>query len=857
MVTIGDGSEQAFMPVNMYYQNSLFECVYPASELNFLGMITGIAFYNDFLTDLPNMPTNVWLGSTALTDLSAGWIPSTSLTSVFSGNVNYPSGQNTVFVSFPQPFLFLEGNLVLMVERPMDTQYYNYEDRFACQTSGTSRSRNIYSDWDDYDPASPPEDGVYVTGQFPKTSLYVIPGGVGHLTGTVLGAGGIPLQNATVQITGGAGVNTNAQGQYTIQNIMAGTYEVTASRYGYLPQTLNAVIPEDSTVTQNFTLTQMPTVTVTGTAVGSDAPTIGLAGATIEITGYENYSATANAQGVFSVPGVYANQTYDYLVGAPGYQNLTGTMNVGATNYNLGTLVLSEIAYTPRNVEAVQAPNQQSVDLTWLAPDPNAVNVNQSFEGTAFPPDGWSQVITNNGPPNTSGVYPTWCRIGTITSGTSTVAPTDGAWQCGFWWAYSHQEEWLITPQFNCPQAAFLTFDTFAYYGSLNNDHYYVKITNNNGLSWDVLWDASTLTGGWNEYQTPVSISLDAYTGQQVKLAWHADDPDATSDGMWYNWFIDNIQVGNTRAAMRSAPSGLRVDTSKFEKPQGSGSAAHPPAIGDRDRLPDENRGVRPDLPLERVEERSLTGYKVWRLVQGQEQNEATWVSLTPSLITALNLTDAGWAAVAAGTYKWAVKAVYTNDVYSLAAFSNPVVKAPFVTGTLAGAVRNTNNLPIMGATVTAGAFTATTAANGNYTMPVAVGTYAVTCSAPGYQGQTTENVVITQSQTTVCNFFLTVPNADEVQVTQTALKGNYPNPFCPETTICYDVKGVTSVRIDICNVKGQLVRTLVDESKATGRHTALWDGRDSGGRAVAGGIYHCRMRAGDYRADRRMLLLK
>jgi len=860
-VHIGDGSQTSYyQPWATFYKSSLYQNIYYPSELNFIGLIQGLSFYcNITSTTIGDRQIKVWLGTTTTADLSAGWIPSTTMSLVYDGLINLPPGQNVVTIPFDQPFLYLENNLVLLVQKPLDVVYFTTSDVFLNQTVGTNRARRIYSDTVQYDPVT--ITGGTLTGQFPKTSFYVVPGGVGHLTGTVFGAGNQPLNNAVVQITGGSSATTNAQGQYTIMNIIGGTYEVTASRYGYNPQTVNVVIPEDSTVVQNFTLTQMPTVTVTGTIVGSDNPTVGLPGAVMALTGYEDYSATTNAQGQFTIPGVYTNQSYQYVASAVGYQNATGTINVGTTNYNMGTITVNEIAYSPLNVAATLATDQQSVTLTWQAPDPNAINITEGFEGTLFPPQEWSQIITNNGPPNTAGVLPTWCRFGTVTDGTTPVAPSEGSWQAGFWWTYSHQDEWLITPQFNCPQGAGLTFDTYCYRGSVNNDHYYVKVSNNNGNSWTVLWDATALTGGYNVYQTPVQIDLSAYAGQQIKLAWHADDPNASSDGMWYNWFIDNVSIGNAGVSIRFAESEMTVRSAALDKslPLTSYTDLLISRDGSRPVLNTEvksSHNLTADEPL-RHRDRPILGYKVWRLMQGQEQNEASWTSLTPELITDLTLTDTAWAPLPAGTYKWAVKASYTNNVLSLAAFSNPIVKVPVPMGTLVGLVKNIANLPIPGATINAGGYTATSAVNGSYNMQVAIGTYAVTCSAPGYQTVVNEGVVITENQTTISNFILPVFNEDEVQITQTLLKSNYPNPFNPETTIAFDVKGTQQVRIEIYNTKGQLIRTLVDEVKSQGHHSVIWNGRDDHGNSVASGIYHYRMRAGSYKANRRMMLLK
>ena len=89
------------------------------------------------------------------------------------------------------------------------------------------------------------------------------------------------------------------------------------------------------------------------------------------------------------------------------------------------------------------------------------------------------------------------------------------------------------------------------------------------------------------------------------------------------------------------------------------------------------------------------------------------------------------------------------------------------------------------------------------------------------------------------------------------ALSRNHPNPFNPETTISYDVAEANTVRLSIYALTGQRVRTLVDGYHSAGAHTVTWDGTDAAGRPVASGVYLCRMQAGDFRAVRKMLLIR
>ncbi len=88
-------------------------------------------------------------------------------------------------------------------------------------------------------------------------------------------------------------------------------------------------------------------------------------------------------------------------------------------------------------------------------------------------------------------------------------------------------------------------------------------------------------------------------------------------------------------------------------------------------------------------------------------------------------------------------------------------------------------------------------------------------------------------------------------------LSQNYPNPFNPSTTIRYAVPQPEHVKLDVFNIQGQRVRTLVDAQVAAGQHVVTWDGRDDAGRPVATGLYLYRLRAGERVFRRKMLLLK
>ena len=90
------------------------------------------------------------------------------------------------------------------------------------------------------------------------------------------------------------------------------------------------------------------------------------------------------------------------------------------------------------------------------------------------------------------------------------------------------------------------------------------------------------------------------------------------------------------------------------------------------------------------------------------------------------------------------------------------------------------------------------------------------------------------------------------------ALRNNYPNPFNPETTLKYDLPEAGDVKLEVYNMLGQVVRTLVNEHKTAGRYAVQWDATNDHGQSMSSGIYFYRVQVGDSFTDvKKMLLLK
>jgi hypothetical protein len=89
------------------------------------------------------------------------------------------------------------------------------------------------------------------------------------------------------------------------------------------------------------------------------------------------------------------------------------------------------------------------------------------------------------------------------------------------------------------------------------------------------------------------------------------------------------------------------------------------------------------------------------------------------------------------------------------------------------------------------------------------------------------------------------------------ALEQNFPNPFNPETTVRYQLPAACRVELEIYNILGRKIRSLVSREEEAGEKSVVWDGRDDFGRIVAGGVYMTRLRAGGFTATKKMILLR
>ncbi|MDR2928984.1 MAG: DUF2436 domain-containing protein [Cytophagaceae bacterium] len=362
---IGTGTASTtnyYMPFNFVYNSSNVQTLYFDHDLiASQGAITELRYFNNFTDELSDKAVKIWMANTDLNRLDT-WLPASEFTLVYDGAIDFPVGENTVAITLDVPYIYTGQNLVIMTEKPTDTQAYNSSNVFRFTDDNDFAGRSLY--YQSYDePFDFTQTGI-ASNRYPNTVIKMELEG-GSVSG-VITDGGNPVEGAVVEIVDSYNKTvTDKEGSYSFDFLPTGNYQFKASKHGYTDNTSSIIaVTADNNSEVNIAITPVPLYTVTGKVTGSNAPD-GLDEAQITLSGYHTYTATADAQGVFSIPNVYGGFIYNVNVTLAGYLTHVGTFNVNADGAPLN-VTLNEIPYTVINPVAYQEGSDAVIE--WQTP---------------------------------------------------------------------------------------------------------------------------------------------------------------------------------------------------------------------------------------------------------------------------------------------------------------------------------------------------------------------------------------------------------------------------------------------------------------------------------------------------------
>ncbi len=625
-INVGNGTENNDRtPVCFQYKNSLSETIIFEDELGISeSFITQLTYYTNFNNDLYNKPTKIWIGETTQTNLTSGWIPASSLTQVFDGTINYLSSQNSVTIEFDNQYYYEGDNLVIMAFRPMDDQTYGSSCYFLHTETTQYIDRTRYERDDDMvlDPYDPPTG--YSFEKFANVTITFFQGAMGNVEGYVTADDGTPIEGAEIEIDENQMITfSDADGYYFFGNITVGNYTFTASKYGYSPDVQTAEVLEDQTIQLDFELIPLGQVSVSGNVVGSDAPSIGLENAVVTLDGFANYEVFTDQNGDFQIDDVYTNIDYDLVISYEDYQTYEEMIQVGSTSLDLGTIVLSELAYPPGNVFAEQNDPGTLVDLTWSSPGQGGGEFRYDDGEVDF------QIGFSENYPN--GVF------GAVHPNISII----------------QEIQWYLTSD----------------YQTHDNVKLYIFGLDNEGKpnQQDLIFDSGyvdNIDDEWNVFELPEQI--EAYEGFCLGISTPNEYTSlALDDGENAPWefqfgthFSITDWTDENETWQDIGDMGGIFQKNMFLRAYGVN-------LGNTAR-------VQKTLLARNERLRSFEGYNIYRFPETSHNNPDEW-ELIGEIVTDTTFTDLTWDNLPNDVYQYAIRSVHTNNIESIPAFSNLV----------------------------------------------------------------------------------------------------------------------------------------------------------------------------------------
>lgn len=838
-------------PANFYFKNSLSQCIYMQSELNSQyqlapgNPITSIKYYANLNGSIPaDKPLKIWMANTSLTafESTTGWIPEDQFTLVWDSTVDLSStGEYELLINLDVPFSYNGENLVIMVQRPMDTAYYSSLNVWKNTATPAYPNRTIYrqSDTVVLDPAEP-GTGV-LASNVPNTFITLNTAGFGMLSGTITN-NDIPLAGVRVAVDGTPRYAiTNDQGVYEINYLFPGTINLTVSKHGFITQNItNVVMVAEQTTTQNIALVQLPTVIVTGQVNASDT-SAGLNNALVRLRGYENYETQTDDTGAFSFPAVYSSQTYALIISRSGYQTDSTNVTIATTNMMIPTIVLSEIAYPASNVLAVD--NGNTATITWDIPDPDPApasrrekSINQSLSVQSLQQKTKSTQTFGALNQNIEKPVSQLPEHRALIGYNLFLTPVESMDDPDFWTNIANN---VTTTQFD-----------YEGWAQINSGQY--KFVVQALYTGNVLSEPAFSNTLAKDMNASVAINLACADGQSpvgavITLTNIDNDPEHiyTAVATGNVTIIQNVWLGAYQLTVTKtgynphSESGINIDNISYNHPL---------------------------ITLQVSNIYFEEGF------EGDVFPPASWT------LSTLDADQYNWQAwdeedSAHEGLKCAASASYINNVGALFP-DNWLITPPLVLAAESqyeltywiapqdpAYIAENYSVMISTSDTQLSNFTSI------FSETLSESDFAQrTVSLNGYSGQTiylafrhhncTDIYWIKLDDVKITRSLVNNPE-NPIIVKKTQLKGNYPNPFNPETSIAFDLENEAIVSIEIFNAKGQKVKTLINDRFTAGAHNIVWNGKDDHGNNVSSGIYFFNMKSGKYTSTRKMILMK
>lgn len=652
-ITVGDGSGpygNYNTPVDFYAGTSLTQCIYHAGQINSDGcLIEEISYTYTTMADqkYPNPVTEhfkIWMSNTERDVFEVvpdvyDWLPLSDFVLVYDGMATLMPGKNqSLKFKLDEPFVYSGGNLCIMTEWVLGGNKYENHFKFVSTVYGDNdvRARCYWSDDTPFDFGTLSSDdnskgsNIWTTSTMSDVKLGVKTSGGGSITGIITDAVGESIEGAKVQIEGTSMVKyTGAGGGYAFNFLEVGEYNLKVIAFGYITQTKEFDVT--GATNGNMEMVVLPKHKVSGKIVNGDGKPI--ADVAIKVDGYDKYKATTATDGTFELPAVWRADGYTMELRKTGFIVKNVDVDVKEGNVALGDIKLYDILRVPAHIVASRTDTEAKVE--WSSPV-DEVEYFRIDDGVAA-----LQLGANSG--NPLAIF-----------GVVYTEPTQ-----------LYNMSWYLRREKGVDP---MTGEE--YLGALVEkvNLFVMEIDEDEKPTREVLYfkeGVPTVMDDWSSFTFPevldlpngfmIAVSCDRYM-LQIGL-------DSRENTEW-------PYVSNRNFVTLDYKSEPYMTLEELANMDGNPNFMRNMMIRGEGLNPETGRMLNGEAPLTR----SLNSYQVFRLQKDKEKTPADWVTLTLDTKNK-EYIDSQWASIPQGEYRYAIKAIYSENKISEAAFSNVVTK--------------------------------------------------------------------------------------------------------------------------------------------------------------------------------------
>jgi hypothetical protein len=811
-------------PFDLNFYSTLSQTIYHDTDINQQGIITHLQYrYIGIGGNVDNIPVRIYLAQTDSMKFNyeilwedppwidigfPGYIPYEDFTLVYSGFVPVRErGVYDVMFELDDPFLYSfnagepnshtnKKNLVVMTFIP--------EGRWGVGSLWQATSTIISQPYQNYRSIIARDqwgldinDLPYGYGYelIPNLTIGFFDGLHGSVSGVVSSSvGGGTISGARITVDGSSRSDTSAaNGEYQINFLPVGTVNITANSHGFFPRQETGVVITDGGNTTQ-NIAMIPRPTTTVTGTILASDTgTGVEGAMVILTGYERYETSTGFDGSFSIPSVYEDFEYTIQVMKEGFYTYTDLTDMITSTNN----TIPAITLNERYYAPIGLVATLSGDVVNLA---------------------WS-------PPEHSG---RWVNHG------------DADW-AGMTVGTGYAASYILCQRFSSSQMSNLgiygaRIEKISFLPYSEADFSIVIYGGGGGNPSATTIVAGNYNPGTIIYEQPITQALNLETWNEVYLNAMVEMP-LIGD------LLIGIKVTNSPGYPMTLDFGPAVEGfgNVFSWNEGGSEIwTTLNTFNNFEPSLDANFNIRAYIDGVALESANSLGADdficdvSWSrrsggsraTISGQRVSEHLPGSYIPVDTTSSRFDDELIAYATRSFLGYNIYRLEMNDILTIGNWHhfNPTTAHSSETFTDSGFT----SLP-----------------DGRYRYVVKALYINDNESRPTYSNQLNKGV-----------------NDLDVNIKpfQNRLSANFPNPFNPETSIKFTVGSMSSsthVSINIYNIRGQKVRSLVNDIYETGEHSVVWNGTDDHGRSVGSGIYLYKMETGSFTETRKMVLIK